>query len=69
MDGWLRERDLQREGRVGHAHTRLARSRDVVSVVRERLARDPLLFLHSPEAGCAECDEARRSVTGRRGGS
>lgn len=69
VDGWLRERDLQREGRVGHAHTRLARSRDVVSVVRERLARDPLLFLHSPEAGCAECDEARRSVAGRRGGS
>jgi aminoglycoside N3'-acetyltransferase len=61
-DEWLRARDLQHEGRVGHAHARLVSSRDVVSVVREQLARDPLVFLHPPESGCAECDEARRSV-------
>ena len=62
VDQWLRERGLQREGRVGAAHARLVESRDVVDVVRERLARNPLIFLHSPEHGCAECDLARRSA-------
>ncbi len=62
-DGWLRERGLQREGPVGHGAARLVRSRDVVTVVREQLDRHPLLFLHQPDEGCAECDEARRSVT------
>jgi aminoglycoside N3'-acetyltransferase len=64
VDGWLRRRGLQSEGRVGHAHARLARARDVVAVVLERLARDPLLFLHPPAAGCDECDLARRSTVG-----
>jgi aminoglycoside 3-N-acetyltransferase-4 len=27
-----------------------------------QLTRDPLLFLHQPEDGCAECDEARASI-------
>jgi aminoglycoside 3-N-acetyltransferase len=61
-DGWLRARGLQAEGRVGHAHARLLRARDVVAVALEALARDPLLFLHPPGEGCEECDEARRSV-------
>jgi aminoglycoside N3'-acetyltransferase len=61
-DEWLRARGLQSEGRVGHAHARLARARDIVDVALERLARDPLLFLHPPGAGCEECDRARRSV-------
>jgi len=61
-DEWLRARDLQREGRVGHAPARLMKARDVVTVVREQLLRDPLIFLHPLESGCAECDEARRSV-------
>lgn len=61
-DGWLRERGLQSEGRVGHAHARIARARDIVAVAREHLARDPLLFLHPPGAGCADCDEARGSI-------
>jgi aminoglycoside 3-N-acetyltransferase len=61
-DGWLRARRLQSEGCVGHAHARLARSRDIVGVALEHLARDPLLFLHPPSAACAECDEARRST-------
>lgn len=61
-DDWLRARDLQREGRVGHAHARLARARDVVAVAVEHLTRDPLVFLHPPAARCAECDEARASV-------
>lgn len=61
-DGWLRARGLQREGRVGHAHARLVRARDVVDAALEALARDPLLFLHPADAGCYECDEARRST-------
>lgn len=61
-DDWLRERGLQSEGRVGHAHARLARSRDVVAIAVEQLARDPLIFLHPPAAGCVECDRARRSL-------
>ena len=61
-DGWLRARGLQSEGRVGHAEARLARARDIVAVTLEQLARDPLLFLHPPEAGCAECGEARETV-------
>lgn len=61
-DEWLRARGLQSEGRVGHAHARLARARDIVEVALEHLAHDLLLFLHPPSAGCAECDEARRSM-------
>jgi aminoglycoside N3'-acetyltransferase len=56
-DEWLRSRGLQREGIVGHAHARLLRSRDIVTVVREQLARDPLVFLH-PRGQCPDCDEA-----------
>jgi aminoglycoside 3-N-acetyltransferase len=61
-DEWLRARGLQSEGRVGHAHSRLARARDIVGVALEHLAHDPLLFLHPPSAACAECDQARRST-------
>jgi aminoglycoside N3'-acetyltransferase len=63
-DEWLRERGLQSEGRVGHAHARLARARDVVGVALEHLSHDLLLFLHPPSARCAECDEALRSTVG-----
>lgn len=61
-DDWLRAAGLQREGPVGHAEARLARSRDIVAVARAQLARDPLVFLHPPAAGCDECDAARRSI-------
>lgn len=61
-DGWLRAEGLLAEGTVGQAHARLARSRDIVAVARKHLAKDPLVFLHPPEAGCDECDLARRSV-------
>jgi aminoglycoside N3'-acetyltransferase len=63
-DDWLRERGLQSEGQVGHAHARLMRSRDMVSVACGMLAGDPLIFLHGPDEGCEECDEARRSIRG-----
>jgi aminoglycoside 3-N-acetyltransferase-4 len=62
-DDWLRALGLQREGRVGHAEARLARSRDIVAVALEHLARDPLRFLHPPSAGCADCDAARASIS------
>ena len=62
VDGWLKERGLQSEGPVGHAQARLARARDIVRVSLEHLRRDPLVFLHAPGAGCAECDEARSST-------
>jgi aminoglycoside N3'-acetyltransferase len=61
-DEWLRARGRQTEGRVGHAHARLVRARDIVETALAHLRRDPLLFLHPPNADCAECDEARRSV-------
>ncbi len=61
-DGWLRARELQSEGPVGHARARLARARDIVHVALEHLADDPLVFLHPPGAGCVECDAARGSV-------
>ncbi len=61
-DEWLRDRALQAEGPVGHAHARLFRARDLVTLAVERLIRDPLLFLHPTESHCAECDAARSSV-------
>jgi aminoglycoside 3-N-acetyltransferase len=61
-DDWLRAAGLQREGPVGRAHARLARSRDIVRLACARLAADPLLFLHPAAAGCEECDAARASV-------
>ncbi|QSQ19090.1 AAC(3)-VI family aminoglycoside N-acetyltransferase [Pyxidicoccus parkwayensis] len=64
-DTWLRERGLQSEGTVGHAHARLIRSRDIVAVALEQLEKDPLVFLHPPSAKCDECDEARRSAADR----
>lgn len=62
-DGWLREAGLQAEGTVGHARARLFRARDAVRLARARLEAEPLLFLHPPAAGCAECDDARASLS------
>jgi aminoglycoside N3'-acetyltransferase len=59
---WLRERGLEREGRVGSAQARLAGARDIVTVALEALERDPLVFLHAVDDGCDECREARTSV-------
>lgn len=61
-DEWLRARGLQVEGTVGHAHARLAASRNIVGVALEYLAAEPLLFLHPADVGCEECDEARQTV-------
>jgi aminoglycoside N3'-acetyltransferase len=63
-DDWLRAAGQQAEGKVGHAHARLARSRDIVAAALAHLQRDPLIFLHPVSAGCTDCDEARKSITG-----
>jgi aminoglycoside N3'-acetyltransferase len=62
-DDWLRPRGLQSEGRVGRAHARLARARDLVRLALEHLAEDPLVFLHPAGAGCAECAAAHHSLS------
>lgn len=64
-EDWLDARGLQRKGLVGHAEARLARSRDIVEVVTDRLQQDETIFLH-PFGVDEECDEARASLdTGR----
>ena len=65
-DGWLRARGLQAEGPVGHGTARLARAQDIVRLAVDALRDEPLLFLHGAEEGCAECDEARASVSAER---
>ncbi len=62
LDGWLRERGMQREGRVGErrrAPLCVARHRGVAV---EKLAADPLLFLCPGSEACTECDAARASA-------
>ena len=66
LDGWLRAKGLQREGQAGYAHARLTRSRDVVRVALEELARDPLVFLHGSSEGCEECNAAGALIRGDR---
>jgi aminoglycoside 3-N-acetyltransferase len=61
-DVWLRARGLQREGKIGNAHARLCRARDLVSVALERLAADPLVFLCPRATGCDQCDAAHASI-------
>jgi aminoglycoside N3'-acetyltransferase len=63
LDPWLRERGLQREGTVGHGSARLVRATDLVRVAVGRLGDDPFVFLHPPDAGCAECAVAWASVS------
>lgn len=61
-DDWLRAAGMQREGRVGHADARLMEAQDLVRTAAERVRADPLVFLHAPDEGCDECDEARLSL-------
>lgn len=61
VDEWLEARKLQGRGKVSNAEARLARSRAIVSVVREQLQREETVFLH-PVGVDEECDEARASL-------
>ena len=61
VDGWLNEKGLQCRGIVGRAEARLARSRDIVAVVMEKLRENETVFLHPPGID-EECDEARASL-------
>jgi len=58
-DDWLRARRMQAEGPVGYGVARLARAQDIVGLAVDAIRRVPTVFLHGPEEGCAECDEAR----------
>ena len=62
-DDWLRARGRQAEGPVGHGRARLFRAQDVVGLAVEALRQSPLLFLHEADAGCADCDRARASLS------
>ncbi|HEY6557564.1 MAG TPA: AAC(3) family N-acetyltransferase [Polyangiaceae bacterium] len=59
---WLKQRDLQRDGKVGNADARLCNSRDIVAIAVEHLAENPLVFLCLHESTCDECARARGSV-------
>jgi len=61
-DEWLALRDLQRESKIGSAHSRLFRSRDLVAIAVEHLADNPLLFLCPRTESCEECAEAYASI-------
>lgn len=65
LDEPLRAAGAQTEGPVGHGWARLAEAAAVVAQARAMLAREPLVFLCPPGAGCAECDRARASVRAR----
>jgi aminoglycoside 3-N-acetyltransferase len=62
LDGWLRERGLQREGLIGSAHARLCEARELVALAVAHLRADPLVFLCPVEAECDECPLARASI-------
>ena len=63
-DDWLESENLQRRGTVGYGEARLAWSRDIVKVVRDRLRTNETVFLH-PQGFDEECDDAWRSLTTR----
>lgn len=63
MDGWSRERGLQREGPVGNGDARLCASRDVIAIAVAHLGADPLVFLCAADEDCEECDAARGSLS------
>ena len=59
---WLQERGLQADGPVGHAPSKLMRSRDLVETVVGQLAQDRFALIHSRDVDCEECLDAWNSV-------
>ena len=47
---------------VQEAKAKLSEAQDLVDVAVANLAKDPLLFLCAPEAGCDQCAAARASI-------
>ncbi len=62
-DDWMKRASLQAEGLVGHAPSRLMRSRDLIDTALSRLKGDPLVFLHPQGSDCEPCARAWRSVS------
>ena len=63
VDDWLKQRGAQSEGIVGHAPSKLMRSRDVVDVTVSRLKRAPFTFLHPRDSDCKDCADAWMSLS------
>jgi aminoglycoside N3'-acetyltransferase len=61
LDGWLDAQGVLRQGVVGRAPARLARSRDIVRTALAHLTECETVFLH-PQGKCAECDRSRQSI-------
>lgn len=61
-DQWMKQEGFQCEGLVGHAPSKLMRSRDLIEIVVPRLKRDLFTFLHPRGSGCADCEESWKSV-------
>jgi aminoglycoside N3'-acetyltransferase len=61
VDEWLEAGGRQRRGIVGHAESRLVRSKDIVEVALARLRVNETVFLHPPGVD-VECDAARASI-------
>jgi len=45
------------------AEARLAYSRDIVDEALSHLLEDETVFLHPAESACAECNQARKSIS------
>ena len=61
-DEWMRRNGLQSEGLVGHAPSKLMRSRDLVDTALAYLEADPFVFLHRRDSDCEACARAWRTV-------
>lgn len=61
-DDWMRGNGLQSDGIVGHAPSKLMRSRDLIDTALAHLKRDPFVFLHPKNSGCEDCADAWTSV-------
>ena len=59
---WLEQCGLQKEGRVGHATSKLMRSRDLVDTALAHLEHDPFALIHPRGVDCEDCAEAWKSI-------
>ena len=61
-DVWLKQLGLLSEGIVGHAPSKLMRSRDLIDTALARLKRNPFAFIHPRDTDCEECADAWKSI-------